>query len=156
MPSLRVTAQRSWFKVKDFTYEAFPLMVAGNIVIVLANMVGLLELVQGFLSPVTVIWLGLPAATGVVLIFGVLRKELTLILLASLMGTTNFNSILSPIQMIVFAFVVMVYIPCISTIAVLVKEFGRRNATVITVSEILLAIVLGGFIYRILMILQLL
>jgi ferrous iron transport protein B len=43
----------------------------------------------------------------------------------------------------------MVYIPCVSTIAVLVKEFGYRNATIITVTEIVLAIVLGGVIYRV-------
>ena len=86
------------------------------------------------MSPVTVGWLGLPAAAGVVLIFGVLRKELTLILLASLMGTSDFSMIMTPVQMFVFAFVVMIYVPCISTIAV---------------SEILLAVVLGGVIYRV-------
>ncbi len=149
-PSAKVTAQRTWFKVKGFVYEAFPLMVAGNLVIHLAALLGLLEAVQGLMSPVTVWWLGLPAESGVVLIFGVLRKELTLILLGSLMGTNDFAAILSPVQMFVFAFVVMVYIPCVSTIAVLVKEFGYRIAAIITVSEILLAVVLGGIIFRVL------
>ena len=149
MPSLGTTVNRSWFKLRAFVYEAFPLMVVGNMVIILADMVGLLTHVQGLMSPVVVGWLGLPAAAGVVLIFGVLRKELTLILLATLMGTGNFAEILTPVQMFVFAFVVMVYIPCVSTIAVLVKEFGYRNATIITVTEIVLAIVLGGVIYRV-------
>ena len=149
MPSLGTTVNRSWFKLRAFVYEAFPLMVVGNMVIILADMVGLLTHVQGLMSPVVVGWLGLPAAAGVVLIFGVLRKELTLILLATLMGTGNFAAILTPVQMFVFAFVVMVYIPCVSTIAVLVKEFGYRNATIITVTEIVLAIVLGGVIYRV-------
>jgi ferrous iron transport protein B len=149
MPSLGTTVNRSWFKLRAFVYEAFPLMVVGNMVIILADMVGLLTHVQGLMSPVIVGWLGLPAAAGVVLIFGVLRKELTLILLATLMGTGNFAEILTPVQMFVFAFVVMVYIPCVSTIAVLVKEFGYRNATIITVTEIVLAIVLGGVIYRV-------
>ena len=149
MPSLGTTVNRSWFKLRAFVYEAFPLMVVGNMVIILADMVGLLTHVQALMSPVVVGWLGLPAAAGVVLIFGVLRKELTLILLATLMGTGNFAEILTPVQMFVFAFVVMVYIPCVSTIAVLVKEFGYRNATIITVTEIVLAIVLGGVIYRV-------
>jgi len=148
-PTAQVTFKRSWDRMELFIREALPLMVAGNMVIVLANMVGLLEHVQRAMSPVTVGWLGLPAAAGVVLIFGVLRKELTLILLASLMGTSDFSMILTPIQMFVFAFVVMIYVPCISTIAVLVKEFGHRRAGIITVSEILLAVVLGGVIYRV-------
>jgi len=148
-PTAHVTFKRSWDRMEHFVREALPLMVAGNMVIVLANMVGLLEHVQRAMSPVTVGWLGLPAAAGVVLIFGVLRKELTLILLASLMGTSDFSMIMTPIQMFVFAFVVMIYVPCISTIAVLVKEFGLKRAWIITVSEILLAVVLGGVIYRV-------
>ena len=122
-----MTAKRSWFRLRGFVYEAFPIMVAGNFVIQISAMLGLLDVVQNLLRPVTVLWLGLPAAAGVVLIFGVLRKELTLILLASLMGTSNFALILSPAQMFVFAFVVMVYVPCIATIAVLVKEFDYKK-----------------------------
>jgi ferrous iron transport protein B len=150
LPSIPVTAKRTWFRLRAFVYEAFPIMILGNLVIVLAGKIGLLAVVQDLMSPVTVLWLGLPAATGVVLIFGVLRKELTLILLASMMGTNNFALILTPAQMFVFAFVVMTYIPCIATIAVLAKEFGNRNAAIITVSEIGLAVVLGGIIFRIL------
>ena len=102
-------------------------------------------------SPVTVWWLGLPSAVGVVLIFGVLRKELTLILLAGIMGTSNFAAILTPVQMFVFAFVVMIYIPCIATISVLIHEFGVKNAAIISIVEIALAVGLGGIIYRVLL-----
>ena len=150
LPSAKITAQRTWFRLKDFVYEAFPIMVAGNLVIYLANALGFLGVAGWVLSPVTVLWLGLPAATGVVLIFGVLRKELTLILLASIMGTTNFALILTPAQMFVFAFVVMLYVPCVATIAVLAKEFGARKAALISVIEIFVAVSLGGIIFRIL------
>ena len=51
--------------------------------------------------------------------------------------------------MFVFAFVVMLYIPCISTIAVLVKEFGYKRAAIITAFEILFAVVLGGILLRV-------
>jgi ferrous iron transport protein B len=152
IPTAKVTGQRTWFRLRDFVIEAFPIIVIGNLVIYVANLAGLLNLIQGAFTPVTVWWLGLPAATGVVLIFGVLRKELTLILLASLMGTTNFALILSPPQMFVFAFVVMIYIPCIATIAVLSKEFGARTAALISLTEIILAVVLGGIVFRVLLI----
>jgi ferrous iron transport protein B len=150
LPSVKISAQRTWFRLKHFVYEAFPIMVAGNFVIQLAAILGVLSLVEGFMSPITVGWLGLPTAAGVVLIFGVLRKELTLILMGTLMGTTNFAEILSPVQMFVFAFVVMVYVPCISTIAVLVKEFGYRKALLISGVEIGVAVVIGGVILRVL------
>jgi ferrous iron transport protein B len=151
LPSAKTSIQRTWFKLKLFVYEAFPIMIVGNFIIQVAAILGLLGVVEGVMSPVTVWWLGLPSAAGVVLIFGVLRKELTLILLGSLMGTTNFSTILTPVQMFVFAFVVMVYVPCISTIAALVKEFGYRKALIISGVEIGVAVVLGGVILRILL-----
>jgi Fe2+ transport system protein B len=45
----------------------------------------------------------------------------------------------------------MVYVPCISTIAALVKEFGYRKALIISGVEIGVAVVLGGVILRILL-----
>lgn len=153
-PALRVTASRTWLNLKSFVQMAFPIIAAGNFVIQLARLAGILNSIQGWLTPVTVWWLGLPAVTGVTLIFGVLRKELTLILLASLIGTSNFAQVLSPIQMFVFAFVVMIYIPCIATIAVLAKEFSYRVAAIISAIEIGLAIALGGILLRILLFLR--
>ena len=151
LPSAKTTLQRTWFKLKLFIFEAFPVMIAGNFVIQVAAIIGLLGVVEGLMSPVTVWWLGLPSAAGVVLIFGVLRKELTLILLGSLMGTTNFATILTPVQMFVFAFVVMVYVPCLSTIAALMKEFGLKKALIISGVEVGVAVLLGGIILRILL-----
>jgi ferrous iron transport protein B len=155
LPSLRTTAQRTWFRLKGFVYEAFPIMIAGNFVIQVASVLGILSLVGVLMSPITSGWLGLPQAAGIVLIFGILRKELTLILLASLMGTNNFSAFLTPLQMFVFAFVVMVYVPCLSTVAALVKEFSWKEATIISVSEILVAVVLGGILMRIMLLFSL-
>ncbi len=146
-PSLDNTMKKAWANLKEFVYTAFPLIIVGNFVIQLSNVVGLLSVVQSYMSPVTVLWLGLPAVTGIVLIFGILRKEMTMILLASLMGTTNFALIMSPVQMFVFAFVVMIYVPCIATIAVLAKEFGLKRAAIISIVEVLLAIALGGILH---------
>jgi len=150
MPSLRTTATRTWFKLRGFINEALPIMVAGNFIVQLASILGLLDVIEGIMSPVTVGWLGLPSAAGVVLIFGILRKELTLVLLASLAGTMDFSTFMTPVQMMVFAFVVMVYVPCVSTIAALVKEFGYTKAGIISVVEIVVAVVLGGVLLRVL------
>ena len=57
---------------------------------------------------------------------------------------------LTNIQMIVFSLVTMIYIPCIATVAVLVREFGWKKALAITIIDIGLALLLGGLAYRIL------
>jgi len=52
--------------------------------------------------------------------------------------------------MVVFALVTMLYIPCIATIAALVREFGWKKALFITVFEIIFAIIFGGIALRVL------
>ncbi len=150
IPQLKTVLKETWFRVAEFIKIAFPLIVVGSLAIKLAEIVGLLEQVADLLSPVTVIWLGLPAITGITLIFGVLRKELTLIMLATLLGTTNFALVLTPVQMIVFTLVTMFYIPCIATMAALVREFGWKKTLSITIFEIAFAIILGGVALRLL------
>jgi ferrous iron transport protein B len=152
VPHVQTVLKQTWFRFAEFLKIAFPLIIVGSLTIKLAEVFGLLEPVATALSPVTVVWLGLPAITGITLIFGVLRKELTLIMLATLFGTTNFIQVLTPTQMVVFTLVAMFYIPCVATIAALVKEFGWKKALFITVFEIIFAIILGGLALRILMI----
>ncbi len=149
-PHARTVLKETWMKAKDFVYIAFPLIIIGSVVLTGLKVGGLLEPIGNALSPITVGWLGLPAIAGILLIFGVLRKELTLVMLATLMGTANFGAVLTPTQMIVFAIVVMYYIPCIATIAALVKELGWKKAAYITVFEIAFALMLGGIAFRLL------
>jgi len=150
VPHLKTVLKQTWFRLGEFIKIAFPLIIIGSLSIKFMEFLGLLELITMALSPITVEWLGLPAITGVTFIFGVLRKELTLIMLSTLLKTTNFASVLTTTQMIVYTIVIMFYIPCISTIAALIKEIGWRKALLITIFEIAFAIVLGGTAMRIL------
>ena len=126
------------------------MIIAGSFVLKLAEVSGVLEPLADVLSPVTVVWLGLPAITGITLIFGVLRKELSLVMLGALLGTTNFALVLTPVQIIVFTLVAMLYIPCIATIGALVKDFGWKKSFFITVFEITFAVLVGGIMFRLL------
>lgn len=149
-PHMKTILKQTWFRVAEFIKIAFPMIIAGSLALKLAEAAGLLEPVAAALSPITVAWLGLPAITGITLMFGVLRKELSLVMLAALLGTTNFAQVLTPVQMVVFTLVAMFYIPCIATIAALVKEFGLKKALLITIFEIAFAILLGGVAFRVL------
>jgi ferrous iron transport protein B len=150
LPHAKTILKQTWFRVVEFVKIAFPLIIVGSLALKLAEIAGLLDTLTAVLSPVTVLWLGLPAVAGITLIFGILRKELALIMLATLLGTTNFALVLSPVQMIVFTLVAMFYIPCTATIAALVKEFGWKKALFVTVFEIVFAIILGGIALRLL------
>jgi ferrous iron transport protein B len=153
VPHLQTVGKQTWFMLKEFVKMAFPLIIVGSFVVKLIEVADLLEPIASVLSPITVAWLGLPAITGIALIFGVLRKELALVMLATLLGSADFSQVpgFGAIQMIVFSLVAMLYIPCISTIAALVKEIGWKKASLITLIEIALAIIVGGLAYRLLL-----
>jgi ferrous iron transport protein B len=148
LPDLKTVTKQTWFRVQDFMIIAFPLIIVTGIVIKAFEIFGLLEQIAGIMAPITVGWLGLPIFAGVLLIFGILRKELALTALAALSGTTDFSLVMSPIQMVVFTLVMMLYIPCISTIAALAKEFGWKKALSIALFEIVFAILVGGIAFR--------
>jgi ferrous iron transport protein B len=148
MPSLKSIALQSWRQLQAFVFMAFPIIIISTLLIKAAEVAGLLQIFSESLSPVTVGWLGLPAVVGITLVFGVLRKELTIVMLAALLGTEAFETALTPIQMITFSIVTMFYVPCVATIAALKKEQGLKTALLITLFEIIFAIILGGIVFR--------
>ena len=149
-PHLKTIVYQTWDALKEFIYIAAPIVIVSGVVIQAINLAGWMPAISGFLSPVTVTWLGLPAITGILLIFGILRKELILVMLAAFLGTTNFSDALTSQQMITLAVVSMFYIPCVATISVLWKEYGWKKAMAICVLEIMFAILLAGAAKRLL------
>jgi len=149
-PQLKTIFYQTWDSLKEFVFIAAPIVIISGVVIQAINLAGWMPYISSSLSPITVTWLGLPAITGILLIFGILRKELILVMLAAYLGTTNFGEVLSQQQMITLAVVSMFYIPCVATISVLWKEYGWKKALAICILEILFAIILAGVLKRIL------
>jgi ferrous iron transport protein B len=149
-PQIKTILYQTWDSLKEFVFIAAPIVVVSGVIIHAINLAGWMPVISSFLSPVTVTWLGLPAITGILLIFGILRKELILVMLAAYLGTANFADALSPQQMITLAVVSMFYVPCVATISVLWKEYGWKKALAVCVLEILIAILLAGLVKRIL------
>jgi len=150
VPSLSVVLKQTWTRTKSLIWIVFPAYIIGSALLQAFYAAGLLNPVNDLLAPVTVLWLGLPAIIGITLIFGIVRKELTILTLAIIFHTTNFAAVLSPVQLMVLALVSMLYIPCISVILVLASEFGWKKALAISATEIVMAIAIGGIAFRVL------
>jgi len=150
IPHLKTVAKQAWFRIKEFIYIALPLIIVSSLVIKVLEVTVLSDVLENLMRPITIDWLGLPSFSGTALIFGIARKELSLVILATRGGTTNFSIILNPVQMIVFSLVTMLYIPCIATVAALVKEIGWKKGIFITIFEIVFAIFVGGIAFRLL------
>ncbi|MEM0343216.1 MAG: ferrous iron transport protein B [Thermoplasmata archaeon] len=143
-PSARQTAEKTYLRLKEFLTIAFPLLLAGSIVLETLMVAGILQQLIGPAEPFMNLVLGLPGFTVVALVFGILRKEMALQMLMVLQGTSNLASILTPDQMFVFALVMAVFMPCLAAFAVMTKEFGARSTLLVALASISLALAMGA------------
>jgi len=150
VPNIKTIILQTFFRLKEFIYIAAPLVIISGVIIKAIELAGWLNPIARLLSPITVNWLGLPVITGILLIFGLLRKEMILVMLAALLGTTDFAQVLTPPQMITLAIVAMFYIPCVATISALWKQFGWKKTVAVTLFKTVFAIGLGGIVFRLL------
>lgn len=142
IPTLGVVTSKVWFRVREFVTEAWPLLIVGSLVLTLLQAIGAERWLNWLIRPLT--WLlGLPAATGVPLIFGVLRKELSLVMLSQALGSSHFDRLLSPGQMLTFATFVMFYIPCLATLGALRRELGGRRMLMVALLTVVIALLVA-------------
>ena len=130
-------------------YLAWPLLIIGSIVLGVIQYLNWDYYINLIFSPLVHTLLGLPTKVGTTLIFGILRKELTLVMLSQALGTEigKINLVMTKEQIVVFTMFVTFYIPCISTIGIIWKEYGKK----IMLYSILLGLTVAtivGFIFR--------
>ncbi len=142
LPTWHNVLRKSWYSLKDFIVVAWPILIAGSLVLSLLKFYGFDGHVNDVLRPLTAL-LGLPPEVGTTLIFGIMRKELSLIMLNEALGTTNIAGVLSLAQLLTFTIFVLFYVPCASTIAALSRELGWKQAGLAVVISLGLALVLG-------------
>lgn len=125
IPTLRTVSNKAWWRIREFIVEAWPLLIVGSVILAIFNYLNIAIYLNTLVSPLS--WaLGLPKEVGVPLIFGVLRKELSLVMLGQALGSMEFSQVLSPVQMITYSVFVVFYMPCMATMVAIRKELGRK------------------------------
>jgi ferrous iron transport protein B len=146
LPRLRPLLRETWMRTQDMLTIVMPLLVGGSVVLALLAYFGGDKLVNAALLPITSWWLGLPAVLGVPLLFGVLRKELSLVMIYQALGGFAVDAFLSPIQIFTFLVFLTLYVPCIATFAVMTKTVGRRRAFGLVSISVGVALLASGFL----------
>jgi len=147
-PSLSIMVKQTWSRTKSLIFAVMPIYMIASAAVQGAYALGILTPVGNALSFLTVSWLGLPTIAGVLLIFGLARKELILLMAVVLLGS-DLAAVLAPAQLIVLAFVGAIY-PCLTTVGVLVREFGWKASLTIIGTNLAVALLLGGLLFRLL------
>jgi ferrous iron transport protein B len=142
IPHLRSLGRKLWLRMKEYLCDALPLILCGVLFVDLMQMSGITDWVTKLSRyPVEYI-LGLPADTTSLLILGFLRKDVAIALLEPF----NLSA-----QMLVVACVFMtMYLPCIATFFVMLRESGWKDTLRVVALTLTLALV-TGFILRLIL-----
>jgi ferrous iron transport protein B len=146
-PDPGLVLAKSWYRMKEFLIIAMPLLILGSLFLGLLSYSGILALFQQTAAPLLEGLLGLPSYAATALVFGILRKEMAFETLVVLAGTANLPAVMSGVQLYTFAVISTLFVPCVSTIAVLSKEVGRRVALAVTVYTVALGLLVGMAIH---------
>jgi ferrous iron transport protein B len=144
LPSWNSLWRKTWERTSDIVTIVTPLLIIGSIVLALLTHFGADDVINTLLTPISVWWLGLPVVLGVPILFGVLRKELSLLMIYQALGTQDIVPLLDWVQIFTFLVFLTFYIPCLSTFAVMLKTLGRRDALFAVMLSVFGALGLAG------------
>jgi ferrous iron transport protein B len=150
LPHWRTLIENTWMRTRDILTIVTPLLIGGSVLLALLAHVGADQIINTLLTPVTSWWLGLPVALGVPILFGILRKELSLLMIYQALGTFEIGTLLDGVQIMTFLIFLTFYIPCVSTFAVMLKTIGRGNAFLSISISVGVALVVSGTVRAIL------
>ena len=139
VPTIKAVINKVWFRIREFIVEAWPLLIVGSVFLALLNYFNVSQFLNIVVRPFTWV-LGLPTETGVPLMFGILRKELSLVMLRQALGVVEFSSAMTQLQMLTFTVFVVFYIPCLPTLTVLKKELGSKEMAFIAGFTLIVAL----------------
>ncbi len=119
VPQLKPLARKIWIRMKEYFADALPLILIGILFVDLMQLSGITNwLTQILRAPVQ--WaLGLPADATPLLLLGFLRKDVSIALLEP------FN--LTPQALVVACVFMSMYLPCIATFFVMLRESGWKD-----------------------------
>jgi len=155
-PVVRQVARKTWRRFREFVWDAAPIILLGSMALGVLYETGWIWELGTVLGPVVEGLLMLPMVAGLTLVFAVLRKELALQLLlvfatVAAGGTVvSISTFMTTSQIVTFAIVNALYIPCVATIAVLGRELGWRTTALICAGTLGLALLVGGVVARVL------
>ena len=122
--------------------EATPWFFAGALAVGIMQLTGLLEIWQDILAPFVTGWLQLPREASTTFVMGLVRRDF---------GAAGlYNLVLTPDQIVVSLVTITLFVPCIASLIVMMKERGTKQALLIWIVTWIGAFMVGGIVSQIL------
>lgn len=147
LPTLRLprvdnVARKTGIKVWSFMSEVTLFFVGGTLFLGLLQVTGALDWIIATAEPVVHGWLGLPPQTATAFVMGMIRRDF---------GAAGFFSMnLTSPQLLVAMVTITLFVPCVASTIVVLKERGWLYMFGLLASSIGVAFLLGGLIARVL------
>jgi ferrous iron transport protein B len=142
VPRLDNVARKTFTKTWDFMKEVTAFFIAGTLFLGLLQVTGGLGWIERAAQPIVHGWLGLPPETATAFVMGLIRRDY---------GAAGFFTMeLTDPQMLVAMVTITLFVPCIASAMVVLKERGWAYMVGLFSGSIALAFLLGGIIAHIL------
>ena len=142
LPRPRNILRKSWAKSAAFLKDALPLFALGACLITLLHYWGTLAALEKLLAPLTSSWLKLPPQVVGAFIMGMIRRDF------GAAGLMSLN--LASSQRFVALMTMTLFVPCIASVLVAIKEHGLLIGIAIWLSALAVALLTGSVLAAIL------
>lgn len=127
-------------RIEWYLKEAVPLFILGTFVLFVLDKSNILRWLENAASPVVVNFLGLPEKTASVLILGFLRRDYG----AAGLFQLSKQGLLSTNQVIVSIITLTLFVPCLASFFMIIKERGTKSALLMFSLITTFALLIGG------------
>ncbi len=140
LPRVGNVARKSATKVWHFMREVSVFFLAGAALVSALDISGALGWIQTVAAPLTVSWLHLPAEAATAFVMGFVRRDF---------GAAGFFTMdLTSAQLLVGMVTITLFVPCIASMMVILKERGWRYLVGLFAGSIGVAFLIGGLLAR--------
>ena len=122
MPILGNVLKKTGGRLKWYLIEVIPLFLLGTLIMFVLDKTGALPAIIRAGEPLVSGWLGLPPQASAAFVMGFLRRDF------GATGLFAMASELSPVQAVVGMVTITLFIPCIASLMMIIKEQGYRVA----------------------------
>lgn len=142
IPRIDNLVRKTWMRTFFFLKEAGMWFFIGAFIVGVMQVTGLLDKWIQTLSPLTVGWLQLPSEASRAFIMGIVRRDF---------GAAGFYALdLTPMQTVAGLVTITLFVPCIASLMVMLKERGLFEGLLIWISSWVIAFTIGGIVSQIL------
>jgi ferrous iron transport protein B len=147
VPQLKNVALKTWYRVQWYLKEAVPLFLVGTLILFLLDSLelhgrSLLVWIQIGMEPVLVSLLHLPAQAAGIFLLGFLRRDYGA---AGLYAMAR-EGLLTGQQVVVSLIVITLFVPCVASFLMIIREQGMKRALAIAGFIVPFAIFVGAVI----------